>query len=92
MQKTQEEIDAMTPAELKAYAIEQQKTVFGQDHKIDRDGNPIEQGLGSAAQPTHNSVEAYRRWGRDEPDYAVNLSRMEKDLATYETKQRAARS
>jgi hypothetical protein len=92
MQKTVEEIQAMTPKEHKAYLLEQQKVVFGDDHKVDKDGNPIEQGIGSLAQPTDNSVAAYRRWGRDEPDYAANLARMEKELAAYKAKQRTARS
>jgi hypothetical protein len=70
MQKTQEQVEAMSPAELKAYQLDQQKVVFGHDHKVDKHGNPIEQGIGSdpanrgpnhyAAIRKYESVEAER--------------------------------
>jgi hypothetical protein len=59
----------------------QDRTVYGVDHKVDRLGRPIEQGRGSAKNQTVQSVEAYRRYGKDEPDYKENLARMEKELA-----------
>jgi hypothetical protein len=59
--------------------------VFGHDHKTDRDGNPIEQGLGSAINQTRNSINAYRRYAKYEPDYTVEgfnaaIKRMEAEL------------
>ena len=67
----------------------QDRTVYGVDHKVDRLGRPIEQGRGSAKNQTVQSVEAYRRYGKDEPDYKENLARMEKELAeTNERRQR----
>jgi len=54
--------------------------VFGVDHKKDRAGKPIEQGLGSPGNQTRQSIEAYRRWNQSEPDYERNLARMEKEL------------
>jgi|SRR5271155_2681645 len=66
-----------------------ERNVFGFDHKKDRQGNPIEQGRGSAQNQTHQSVEAYRKWGRDEPDYERNLSRMEKELVACEAQRKA---
>jgi len=59
----------------------QDRTVYGVDHKVDRLGRPIEQGRGSAKNQTVQSIEAYRRHGKDEPDYKENLARMEKELA-----------
>jgi hypothetical protein len=70
----------------------EEKAVFGHDVRHDRKGKPIEVGIGSALQPSHNSVEAYRVWCRNEPKYAENLARMEKELAEYEARTKAARS
>ena len=66
----------------------QSRAVFGANHKTDRFG-PIEEGRGSARNQTRQSIEAYRRHGKDEPDYKENLARMEKELAeTNERRQR----
>ena len=35
------------------------RQTFGQDYKTDADGNPIETGRGSKAQPTAGSIQAY---------------------------------
>ncbi len=40
------------------YEQEYQQT-FGQDYKVDADGNAIEQGRGSKAQPSRTSIDAY---------------------------------
>ena len=61
MQKSQEEIDAMTPAERKAYDLEQTKIVFGHDVQFDAKGNPIEQGFGSAQNQTVQHRQALER-------------------------------
>lgn len=63
--------------------------VFGFDAKKDRQGNYIEQGRGSLANQTHQSVEAYRKWGKDEPDYERHLARMQKELAASEAHRKA---
>lgn len=68
-------------------AVEQ--NVFGHDVKHDRHGNPIEQGFGSAAHPTRNSINAYKahQMGNKigpEPNFAENLAKMEADLAAFE--------
>ncbi|MGB6658481.1 MAG: hypothetical protein WBE48_26430 [Xanthobacteraceae bacterium] len=36
--------------------------VFGVDYKTDKRGEPIEQGKGSAAQPTQQSIDAYAKY------------------------------
>jgi hypothetical protein len=67
--------------------------VFGHGYKTDKNNRPQEQGRGSAQQPTRQSVEAYRKYGVKEPEYAAHLSRMEKELAAFEAqraKERAA--
>ena len=63
---------------------------FGQDYKVDADGNPIETGRGSKAQPTRTSIDAYiknqtERRGSLGPEkgFEENLARMEADLAAY---------
>ena len=70
------------------YEQEYQQT-FGQDYKVDAEGNVIEQGRGSKAQPTRGSIDAYiknqteRRQGGPEKGYAETLERMEADLAAF---------
>ena len=59
----------------------QSRAAFGATHEVDRLNRPIEQGRGSARNQTRQSIEAYRRHGKDEPDYKENLARMEKELA-----------
>jgi hypothetical protein len=68
------------------------KNVFGADHKTDKAGNPVEQGLGSAFNQTKQSVAAYRKWNSNEPDYEKNLARMEAELAAADTRCAAERS
>jgi hypothetical protein len=73
--------------------------VFGHGHKVDRNGTPIEQGLGSHDNPTQQSIDAYirsesRPW-RDapEPGYEETLKKMRQRLAEVDAvraKQRAA--
>ena len=72
------------------------KSKTGIDVKHDRHGNPIEQGIGSAAQPSRNSIEAYKahqmgnKFG-PEKGFEENLARMEAEFAEFE-KKRAARN
>jgi hypothetical protein len=70
------------------YWLDQEMAVFGEDFKRGPDGLPMEQGKGSALQPTSQSVEAYRKFGKSEPAYQENLQRMEADLAAFTAKQR----
>jgi hypothetical protein len=62
--------------------------VFGVDYKEDRHGNPIEQGKGSASQMTANSIESYKRYCANEPDFERHLARMQKLLAEQQQAQR----
>jgi hypothetical protein len=84
--KLPRELALMSPAELKQYYLDEEKAVFGHDVKHDRDGDPIEQGLGSPDHPTHQSVQAYKKYGIDETDYAENLKRLEDELAAYNSR------
>lgn len=91
MRKTQEEIDAMTPAELKIYKRQQQDIVFGSDCPRGPGGKPIEQGIGSALQPSRNHVEALRnniRHGVEKDPDGKIIAKAEKDLAEYLAKPR----
>jgi hypothetical protein len=98
--KTTEELDEMRnlialgrlpPDAIERYYEDETRNVFGHDVKFDADGRPIEQGLGSASQPTPNSVDAYRKFGREEPAYHENLARMEAELAAFEAKRKTAK-
>jgi hypothetical protein len=66
------------------------ENVFGFDHKTDRKGVPIEQGIGSESQVTANSVAAYRKWGVNDPDYERHLAKLEKLLVEQQPKREAA--
>ena len=96
--KTSRELDEMrwliSQGLLPKDAIEQHveheyRQTFGQDYKVDADGNVIEQGRGSKAQPTRGSIDAYiknqteRRQGGPEKGYHEILARMEADLAAF---------
>ena len=72
---------ALPPDWLDRHYAAVQANVFGHDHKTDKHGCPIEQGRGSASNMTQQSVDAYRKWGKDEPDYAENLKRMQAQLS-----------
>jgi hypothetical protein len=37
--------------------------VFGHNYRRDKDGTPIETGIGSATQPSREHLEATQRWG-----------------------------
>ncbi len=80
----------LPPDALKKYYADEEKAVFGHDFRRDREGRPIEQGLGSAAQPTRNSIEAYRIYHSKDPDFAEQLAHMEANLAKYQARRRAA--
>jgi hypothetical protein len=80
----------LPPDALEKYYEEEAKAVFGHNYKTDRDGKPIEQGIGSASQPSANSVAAYEAYCKHEPDFAANLARMKANLAKYQAKLKAA--
>jgi hypothetical protein len=85
------EAGELPPDYMDRYHAAVEANVFGHDHKKDRHGNPIEQGLGSEGNMTRNSVEAYRRWGKDDVNYAENLARMETQLAACEERRKQER-
>lgn len=77
---------ADTPAHLRKGLLKEadqqaKNDVFGVDHKTDRHGNPIENGLGSAGNQTRPSLEAYKKYHKSDPDYEETLKRIEAELA-----------
>jgi hypothetical protein len=72
---------------IEQYRLDEETAVFGEGFKRDAQGRPLEMGKGSAAQPTSQSVEAYRRYGKNEPAYTEHLAKMEGDLAAHTAKQ-----
>jgi hypothetical protein len=72
--------------------------VFGVGHATDKSGNPIEQGLGSAANITQQHLDAYIKNQTDrsatgpEAGYEENLARFRKQLAECEARRVAARA
>lgn len=81
LQEIQQRIDQgeLPKTTIKDHFDQEAKNVFGQDARKTRHGY-VEQGIGSPQNQTRNSVEAYRKHGVGEPDYAENLKRMEQEL------------
>ena len=84
--------------EAKAIAL---RDVFGADHKRDKDGNPVEQGIGSPVNMTQSAIDAYisnqtdrRRRGDEkaEDGYQETLAKMRKQLAECNTRRQAQRA
>ena len=65
--------------------------MFGFDHKVDRSGKPIEQGVGSPGNQSRNSIEAYKKYCSHEPDFEKNLARMQRELAEADARRAAER-
>lgn len=63
--------------------------VFGIDAAKNKQGDRIEQGLGSSKNQTRNSVEAFRRFCKSEPGYEATLTRMEAELAKCDEARKA---
>lgn len=67
-----------------------EKNVFGHDHKKDKNGEPIEQGIGTPGNMTRNCIDAYiknqteRRSGPPEAGFDETVKRMEAELAVCE--------
>jgi hypothetical protein len=73
----------LPPDAIERHFEDERKAVFGENYKRDANGNPIEQGIGSAANPSRQSIEAYRRYGKSEPAFEENLLKMEQQLADH---------
>lgn len=65
--KTNEEWDAMDPAERKAHLAEEEKIVFGADFRKLK-GQPVEQGIGSPGRETPNHFAAIRKYEGEEAE------------------------
>ena len=50
----------LPPDAIKQYYADERRNVFGFDHKVDRSGKPIEQGIGSPGNQSRNSIEAFK--------------------------------
>jgi hypothetical protein len=97
--KTPKEIDEMRrliaqgllpPDAVEQHIEHEYQQTFGQNYKTDADGNPIEQGRGSKAQPTRGSIDAYiknqtERRGTLGPEkgFQETVDRMEAELAAF---------
>jgi hypothetical protein len=56
------------------------RNIFGQDYKTDKNGNPIEQGRGSWFNQTEQSVAAFEKWHKDDPDFEKQLAVLKAQL------------
>jgi hypothetical protein len=66
--------------------------VYGHDAPKDRKGFRLEQGLGSPKNQTRNSIDAYKKYGKDEPGFDENVKRMEAELKACDEAKDAADS
>jgi hypothetical protein len=64
------------------------QAVYGADFQRDRNGNPIQQGIGAPLNQSANSIASYKKYCSHEPDFERHLARMEKELE--ETNKRKA--
>jgi hypothetical protein len=65
------------------------RNTFGEGFRRDRQGNPIEMGIGSEFGMTRNSIEAYRRYNSNAPDFERQIAKMEKQLVVANERRRA---
>ena len=64
--------------------------VFGENHKTDKDGNPIEHGLGSPSNMTKSHIAAFVKYNDMTKQANIEaLARFEKQLAECEARRRA---
>ena len=63
------EAGQLPPDFLKRHEEAKRQNVFGFDHKTDANGDPIEQGIGSAANQTRNQINAYKKYAKYEADF-----------------------
>ncbi len=94
---TAEQIEALSPAEREEYNDLQRRVVFGHNSQVDNAGTPIEEGIGSAKQPSRNSIEAFRRWcgpksDNPDPNFEENLKNMEAAYSAHVAARKAAKA
>lgn len=85
----------LPPDFLERYHVAVENNVFGHDHKKDRHGNPIEQGIGAPGNQTRNSINAFKKYAKYDADYtpeaaAASVKRMEAELAACTEVRKAA--
>jgi hypothetical protein len=62
---------------------------YGEGFKRDKNGKPLEQGLGSADNMTAQAVDAYERWGVNDPNYHEHLALLKRQFATCQERRKA---
>jgi hypothetical protein len=89
----QAEIDAglLPPDFIERHLDAVDANVFGIDAPKDKNGNRQEQGRGSSGNQTKQSIDAYKKWGRDEPDFERTVARMEKELVASDARRKVER-
>ena len=60
--KSPDELSIMTPEQIAEYKRAELLNVFGHDVKFDRQGRPIEQGIGSIGNESHNHFLALEKY------------------------------
>jgi hypothetical protein len=66
--------------------------VFGEGFKRDpKTGKPLEQGIGSPDNMTASAVDAYAKWGVNDPNYNEHLAELKRQLAVCQERCRKER-
>ena len=59
--KSPDELSIMTPEQIKAYLDDEARHVFGENYRRDRQGRPLEQGIGAPGNETETHFAALER-------------------------------
>src|SRR5262249_22099977 len=70
----------LPPTFFEQMRVAREANVFGHDHRKDKYGKPIENGLGSPGNQTRASIDAFKKWCTHEPDFERTLARLEKEF------------
>ena len=71
--KSPDELSIMTPEEIAAWREQEKRHVFGDNYRTDRNGRPIEQGIGAAG---NESVNRFLALEKAEGKAAADAARM----------------
>jgi hypothetical protein len=89
----QAEIDAgiLPPDFIERHLDAVDANVFGVDAPKDKNGHRQEQGRGSPGNQTKQSIDAYKKWGREDLDFEKTCARMQKELIASDARRNAER-
>lgn len=73
---------------LRKYRENLVNVVFGHGHQVDKQGRPIEQGMGSAQNMTQHAIDAFTRFNKDKEGYEKELAVLQRQLVESNARRR----